>query len=284
MTRVIGPDGRGVVVATADPRRAAGHRVWLEDRGIPAEVPADLGLRAMPRSDQFEPGADPRLEQARFWATAVRRPSVVVHDDIVSHASPGGDAGVDAPDAVLDLLERSLDVMPPRRIAVFGGAWVREDEPEYAEAAAFARRCAEAGVEVVTGGYGGVMGAASRAASDAGGAAIGITVGTFSERVPVNESLTHEIQADDVFARFPLICDAEAWVAFPGGVGTLTEIALCWSLVQTGSVSPRPLVIVGQRWDRALATFRELLLAEHVHFDLIRPAPTGEEAFGLVAG
>ena len=282
MTRVVGPDGRGVVVATADPRRAVDHRVWLEDRGMPAEIPADLGLRGMPRPDQFDPDADPRLEQARFWAAAVRRPAAVVDDEAVCHATPDGVAVVDAPEAALRTLARALDEPPPRRIAVFGGAWVGEDEPEYAEASAFARRCAEAGIEVVTGGYGGVMGAASRGAAGAGGRAIGVTVASFSQRVPVNDALTHEIEAADVFARFPLICDAEAWVAFPGGVGTLTEIALCWNLVQTGSVAPRPLVIVGERWDRALATFRELLLAEHVHFDLVRAAPTADGAFEAV--
>jgi uncharacterized protein (TIGR00730 family) len=282
LTRVIGPDGRGVVVATPDPRAASRHRTWLEDGGIPAEVPADLGLRAMPKVDQFAPHADPRTEQARFWAAAVRRPSIVVDGDEAAAALPGGEATTGGRDAVLEELASSLDLSGPRRVAIFGGAWVREDEPEYEEAATFASRCAAAGIDVVTGGYGGVMGAASRGAAEAGGQAIGVTVASFSERVGVSEWVTHEIEADDVFARFPLICDAEAWVAFPGGVGTLTEIALCWNLVQTGSVSPRPLVIVGERWDRALATFRELLLAEHVHFDLVRPAASGSEAFEAI--
>jgi predicted Rossmann-fold nucleotide-binding protein len=71
-------------------------------------------------------------------------------------------------------------------------------------------------------------------------------------------------------------------VAFPGGVGTLSEVALCWNLVQTESVPPRPLVIVGERWDEALRTFRGLLLAEQVHFDLVRPAASAEAAFEAV--
>jgi len=44
----------------------------------------------------------------------------------------------------------------------------------------------------------------------------------------------------------------------------------------------RPLVIVGERWDRALASFRELLLAEGVHFDLIRPAASADAAMEIV--
>jgi predicted Rossmann-fold nucleotide-binding protein len=123
------------------------------------------------------------------------------------------------------------------------------------------------------------MGAVSKGAADARGTVVGVTIGAFSEHVPVNEWLTHEVEATDLFARLPLICDAEAWVAFPGGVGTLSEVALCWNLVQTESVAPRPLIIVGEQWDRALKTFRELLLAEDVHFDLLRHAASAEAAF-----
>jgi len=59
-------------------------------------------------------------------------------------------------------------------------------------------------------------------------------------------------------------------------------VALCWNLVQTGSIEARPLVIVGERWDRARASFRELLLAEGAHFDLIRPAASADAALEVV--
>jgi hypothetical protein len=39
---------------------------------------------------------------------------------------------------------------------------------------------------------------------------------------------------------------------------------------------------VGERWDQALAGFREWLLAEGVHFDLVRPAGSAEEAMEIV--
>ena len=126
------------------------------------------------------------------------------------------------------------------------------------------------------------MAAVSRGAADAGGTVVGVTIGSFSEQVPVNPWLTHEVEARDLFARLPLICDAEAWLAFPGGVGTLAEVALVWNLVQTGSVEPRPLVIVGERWDRALTGFREWLLTEGVHFDLVRPASSADAALELI--
>jgi predicted Rossmann-fold nucleotide-binding protein len=61
-------------------------------------------------------------------------------------------------------------------------------------------------------------------------------------------------------------------VAFPGGVGTLQEVALCWNLVQTTLAEPRPLVLVGETWDRQLRLFRELLrVSDPAHFDLVQP-------------
>lgn len=235
----------------------------------------------MPRWGAVDPFEKPRAGQARFWATAARRAAIVADADIEIVALPGGavqEIRIDDVTSLVDLVEAPS----PSRVAVFGGAWIGEAEPEYGEARTFGRLCAEAGIEIVNGGYGGIMAAVSRGASEASGTIVGVTIGAFSEHVPVNRWLTHEVEAQDLFARLPLICDAEAWVAFPGGVGTLSEVALCWSLVQTESVAPRPMIIVGEQWDRALKTFRELLRAEDAHFDLLRPAASAEAAFDLL--
>jgi uncharacterized protein (TIGR00730 family) len=270
--RVVGPGGRGVVVTTAHPGEALEDLARLRESGVPAATPADLGLRSTRSLSEDR-------ERCRFWSAATRRPALVRHAGTVLIARPG-----EAPRS-FDGDPAALETAPQTpRVAVFGGAWIGEGEPEYGEAAAFGRLCGAAGVEVSNGGYGGIMAAVSRGAREAGGMVVGVTITSFSEAVPVNRWLTHEVEARDLFARLPLICDAEAWVAFPGGVGTLSEVALCWNLVQTESVPSRPLVIVGERWDRALATFRELLLAEGAHFDLVRPAATAEAAFETARG
>jgi uncharacterized protein (TIGR00730 family) len=268
-----------MISASSDREEAEELRSMLVRSGIPAVVPGDVGLRAMPGWASVDPFEKPQAGQARFWATVARRAAIVADEEIGIVALPGGAVREIPIDEVSPALVELVEAPSPSRVAVFGGAWIGESEPEYGEARTFGRVCAEAGIEVVNGGYGGIMGAVSRGASEAKGTVIGVTIGAFSEHVPVNRSLTHEVEAQDLFARLPLICDAEAWVAFPGGVGTLTEVALCWSLVQTDSVAPRPLIIVGEQWDRALKAFRELLLAEDVHFDLLRPAASAEAAF-----
>ncbi|MGH2654504.1 MAG: LOG family protein [Actinomycetota bacterium] len=268
--RVLGPGGRGIVVATADPEEALDDLHRLRSSGVPATTPLEAGLR---RPGPFEEARD----AVRFWSTATRRVAIAADGNEQWVAGPGSEA------ALLGREPVDPDAHDPLpRVTVFGGAWVDEEEPEHREALRFGRLAAEAGFGIANGGYGGIMDAVSRGATEAGGTVLGVTIGSFSEQVPVNRWLTHEVEARDLFARLPLICDAEAWVAFPGGVGTLAEVALCWNLVQTGSIEARPLVIVGERWDRALASFRELLLAEGVHFDLIRPAASADAALEIV--
>lgn len=267
--RVLGPGGRGMLVVTSDDGAALAEVQRLRSAGVPATTPGEAGLR---RPTDFADVPD----AVRFWSTVTRRTAVGSDGDQRWTAVPGGDAVRAGPGPLLDPA-----VADPRpRVTVFGGAWVREDEPEHAEAQRFGRLASEAGFEVANGGYGGIMAAVSRGAAEAGGTVLGVTIGSFSEQVAVNGWLTHEVEARDLFARLPLICDAEAWVAFPGGVGTLAEVALCWNLVQTGSIEPRPLAVVG--WDRALASFRKWLLAEGVHFDLVRPAASAEAAIEIV--
>lgn len=281
MHGVIGPGGRGVVVIDEDPVTVLETKRWLAEEGIPAVEPPEAGLRTKGGGPYPFWLGQRRQQETWFWASALRRPSVSVERDHVTIAYPtpeGREVGRD--DAVREI-RAAMDSPLPPRVAVFGGAWVHEDEPEYREAMTFGRLCAGGHIQIVNGGYGGIMAAVSRGAAEAMASAtvVGVTIGSFSEQVTVNPWLTHEVEAVDLFARLPLICDAEAWVAFPGGVGTLSEVALAWNLVQTESVTPRPLVIVGERWDHGLKTFRELLLAEDVHFDLVRPAISAVDAF-----
>jgi uncharacterized protein (TIGR00730 family) len=266
------------VVTTEDPQAALDDLHWLRSQGIPAAIPADEGLvrLAMPRGDEYPD----QFAQAERWAVALRRPAVASAGQTVCVAD-GYRASMPRQTSPRDVAA-ALDRPGKRRVAIFGGAWVGEDEPEYREAVRLGGGLAERGIEVVNGGYGGIMAAVSHGASEARGTVVGVTITSFSEQVPVNPWLTLEVEAADLFARLPLICDAEAWVAFPGGVGTLSEVALCWNLIQTESLPARPLVIVGERWDRALRAFRELLLAEGAHFDLIRPAETSDQALEVL--
>ncbi len=137
-------------------------------------------------------------------------------------------------------------------IAVYGSAATEPHEPDYAEALALGAELARAGYGVMTGGYGGLMGAISRGAAEAGGHVIGVTVGMFKERglIP-NPFLHEEIHLPTLSARLNhLIVAPDAYVVLKGGAGTLSEFALAWSLLQVGEIPARPLIAVGRLWQQ----------------------------------
>lgn len=148
--------------------------------------------------------------------------------------------------------------MTARLVTVFGGGSSRPGDPAYREARRLGRALARAGLGVASGGYGGVMEAVSRGAAEAGGTALGITCGRIERwrGVRPNPWLTSQVRCRTLRARaLRLIEVGEALIALPGGVGTLSELAQAWSLLQVGELTPRPLVAVGPAWARTLETF-----------------------------
>jgi uncharacterized protein (TIGR00730 family) len=277
VTAVLGPGGRGAVVLSE------GEPPWLRQRllasGLPSVTPAEAGL-------EVDAGGAPRPSEpedlARYFAEATRRPVVARASDgwVVAGSDGSADRGDDPVALCIEVNERPR----PRRVAVFGGAWIAEEDAEYDHIVELGRFLAERGTQVVCGGFQGAMAASCRGVALGGGVAVGVTISAWKEQVEVNPWLTHELVARDLFARLPLITDAEAWVASSGGVGTLQEVALCWHLVQTGLVDPRPLLLVGERWDRQLRLLREVLLvSDPRHFDLITSVATFREALEALA-
>jgi len=141
-------------------------------------------------------------------------------------------------------------------IAVFGSGSAPADHEVLAQAERLGRLLAEAGFRLICGGYGGTMEAASRGAVQAGGEAIGVTMDLFTPRLQPNPWLTRERRVKDFFPRLRRLMAADGFVLLRGGIGTLTEATLAWSLLQTGQISPRPFLFVGQGWQRLFEAFR----------------------------
>ena len=115
--------------------------------------------------------------------------------------------------------------------------------------------CARAGYAVLSGGYAGSMGAASRGAAEAGGRVIGVTCAIF-DPTPPNPWLNEEIKAPSLLARLEIMLDrADGFVAVRGGIGTLSEVTLAWSLLQTRSLNGKPLVLLGADWRGVMDAF-----------------------------
>ncbi len=153
----------------------------------------------------------------------------------------------------------SASQMTDRVVAVYGSASIEPGSVDWQVAEAVGRALAEAGYAVLSGGYSGVMEAASRGAHEAGGHVIGGAVGLFETRGLKPNSFCKEVVSFETLRErlFFLVQRPDAFVALRGGVGTLSEIALVWSLLQVGELSARPFVLVGPMWRRFVATFAE---------------------------
>jgi uncharacterized protein (TIGR00730 family) len=151
-------------------------------------------------------------------------------------------------------------------VAVFGSSSVREPDPAWARAHALGGALARAGADVMTGGYGGVMEAASHGAHEAGGHVIGVTVELFERRGPVNRWVKERVHTGDLFDRLRTLMErADGFVVAEGNLGTLNELWLAWTLVATGGRRHAPLVLYGDHWPEWLEIHRRMrIVPEHL--------------------
>ena len=145
-------------------------------------------------------------------------------------------------------------------VSVFGGSSPMPDSPAYEEARTLGELLARAGYAVATGGYSGTMEAASRGAAEAGGHVIGVTASAFDHwgrtGGKANPWVKEEIKLRTLRERlYHLVEFCDAAVALRGGVGTLSEVALTWSLLQVGEIEPKPLILLGSLWGELLARY-----------------------------
>ncbi|MEK6323427.1 MAG: LOG family protein [Acidobacteriota bacterium] len=168
-----------------------------------------------------------------------------------------------------------------KRITVFGGSRCGPDAAEYQEALSLGRLLVEAGFDVCSGGYSGIMEAISRGAHEAGGHVIGVTMEQFKS-VP-NPYLKKIEPSADFYARLQiLIRESVGYIALRGGMGTVTEISLVWNKLVMGVLPERPLILLGECWPRTISCLREHLVVSNEDMTHLLFAATSEEAVGLL--
>jgi uncharacterized protein (TIGR00730 family) len=148
-------------------------------------------------------------------------------------------------------------------VTVFGSARFVEDQPYYQLAREVGGRLARAGFTVMTGGGPGIMEAANRGAKEAGGYSVGCNIELPKEQRP-NPYLDRWVTFRHFYVRkLMLVKYSYAFIALPGGFGTLDEIFETATLIQTGKIRQFPLVLMGREFWRPLFDFMgERLLAQ----------------------
>lgn len=138
--------------------------------------------------------------------------------------------------------------MTDKTITLFGTGKAKPSDEAYKLAYEIAKLLAQAGFTIANGGYGGTMLAAAKAAADTGGETIGVTCSAFST-IP-NSYTTRRIVTYSLEERLDtLIKIGQAYVVFPGGTGTLLELAKVWELKNKGFLrNTKPIILVGEFW------------------------------------
>ncbi|WP_084557105.1 LOG family protein [Hamadaea tsunoensis] len=155
-----------------------------------------------------------------------------------------------------------LSDLPPA-VSVFGSARSAEDSFECALAEQLGEQLARAGYAIITGGGPGVMAAANRGATLAGGLSVGLGIELPFEQ-GLNEWVSVGIDFRYFFVRKTMFLKyAQGFVVLPGGFGTMDELFEALTLVQTRKVTQFPVVLMGTAyWGGLFEWMRTTMLAE----------------------
>jgi uncharacterized protein (TIGR00730 family) len=168
-------------------------------------------------------------------------------------------------------------------VTVFGSARFGEDHRYYKLARSFGNALAEAGYATMTGGGPGIMEAANRGAKERGGLSIGCNIQLPMEQEP-NPYLDKFVEFRYFFVRkVMLVKYSDAFVAMPGGFGTLDEIFETAVLIQTGKIERFPMILMGSDfWERPMNFIRTRMVEDGVISasdpDLLRVTDDVDEA------
>ena len=171
-------------------------------------------------------------------------------------------------------------------ITFFGSARTRPDDPLYETCRATAYLVAKEGFTVMTGGGPGMMEAANRGASEAGGRSMGATIRLEHEEA-ANPYVTREVPFEHFFARKTVMVKySYGFVVMPGGLGTLDEFFEIMTLIQCRKLREFPVVLMGMDYWSGLVDFmssqllaREMISPEDLNLFHMTDDPRSACAF-----
>jgi hypothetical protein len=152
-------------------------------------------------------------------------------------------------------------------ISIFGSARTQPGNKYYELAVEIAKRLAEEGFGIITGGGPGIMEAANKGASIAGGKSVGLNIELpFEQHVNPYVDRDKSLQFDFFFVRKVMFVKyAQGFIMLPGGFGTMDEFFEVATLVQTGKFRQSPMILVGKSYWGGLISWMKEVMAEEEH-------------------
>jgi uncharacterized protein (TIGR00725 family) len=169
-----------------------------------------------------------------------------------------------------------------KRVGIFGSADVPEDSGLYKDAFEAAKLLAQDGKLIVDGGGPGVMEAATKGARSVGGHTLAVTF--YPTDAPNFEGRFHgnivdkEIKTKNYIQRmFTLMDNADAFVIFRGGTGTLSEWATTWLLAHLYYGHHKPFILYGEWWQEVVDVMVKNFLIEGPEMKVFKIATDAQE-------
>jgi uncharacterized protein (TIGR00730 family) len=160
---------------------------------------------------------------------------------------------------LVDGFEKLTDIYPC--VSIFGSARVRAGDETYEKTVQIARKLAESGFHIITGGGPGIMEAGNKGAKLGGAKSIGLNIQLPMEQ-EANRYSNVSLHFQYFFVRKVMFVKyAQAYIGMPGGFGTLDEIFEALTLIQTKRIKPFPVLLVGtDYWNDLWSWIKETLL------------------------
>ena len=185
----------------------------------------------------------------------------------------------------VDGFETLSDITPC--VSIFGSARIEAQDPIYVKTFEIAKKLAQNGFNVITGGGPGLMEAGNKGASEGGGKSIGLNI-----RLPMEQNANPfsniHLEFKYFFVRKVMFIKyAHAYIGMPGGFGTLDEIFEAITLIQTHRIRPFPVILVGTDFWGALFdwvknTLLDRKLISEEDLDLVRITDDPDEVVKII--
>ncbi len=160
----------------------------------------------------------------------------------------------------VDGFETLGDLYPA--VTIFGSARVQPGDETYEKTYQVAKKLAQNGYHIITGGGPGVMKAGNKGAKEGGAKSVGLNIHLPLEQSP-NPYATMKLNFQYFFVRKVMFVKyAQAYIGMPGGFGTMDEIFESLTLIQTRRIKPFPVILIGTKyWEGLLDWVRGTLLS-----------------------
>ncbi len=177
------------------------------------------------------------------------------------------------------------------RVAFFGSADVSSESRIYREAFECAKLLAERGKIIINGGGPGIMQASTEGAEAVGGKTIGVTLHPLDDDLlefegqSPNNHLTLEIKTQNYIERlFGLLSQADIFVCFRGGTGTLSEWATAWLVGHLYYGRHKPIVLYGSFWFDVMEAINANFLVGEKERNIYRIVENKEQLLAVIEG